>query len=210
MMRECGMVATILDVPAAECTLAAMSGTPTANTRHPARRFLALPACAPAPWRAWLSALDRALRAVHVADLHLTLVFLGRVDDAALRRAWGALQADPPPSPEGACGRLGWFGHPGSPTTLALELPEHGPLQDWVRRRRAALLDAAGVPPDPRPVRLHVSLARLRRGHARPAADELPPLPDLPLPLRPAECWESVPGSDGRRYRRVDMPPLPG
>ena len=175
------------------------------NAAAAPRRFLALPLQPSAALDAWVAALPMSLRPVHPDDRHLTLAFFGRVDDGALRRAWRLLQQHPVPAVTCLTGRPGWFGHPQSPTTLALELPEQGPLQDWVRRRRGALLEAAGAPPDSRPVRLHVSLARLRRGQARPATDDLPPIPTATLCLGPAECWESVSGGAGRRYRTVDM-----
>lgn len=128
---------------------------------------------------------------------HLTLAFLGELDEAGVRAASGALEAAcAGAGPVGLAARgLGTFGR-GRATTLWLGIRLSDELGLLATRLRGELA-ARGLAYDERPFRPHVTLARRAR---------LPhePLPPLVFP-RPAEArrvtlFRSLLEPDGARY----------
>lgn len=112
--------------------------------------------------RAQLDALCQRLplsggRLVAPANLHATLVFLGNVDAArrgCIERALDALRA---PAFEIVLAELVWRRRGGMLWAAAAEIP--AALHDLLAALNAAL-GSCGYQPEPRPYRLHVTLAR--------------------------------------------------
>ena len=129
---------------------------------------------------------------------HLTLAFLGDIDDGEAGRAMDALDAVCAVAgpivlaPDG----LGKFGRPAD-ATLWLGIAPAPPLMALAERLRDELA-ARAVPFDPKPFRPHVTLARRLRIPKKP-------LPDLAFPL-PAEAravtlFKSTLSRDGAAYK---------
>ena len=111
----------------------------------------------------------QGLRWFHPDDLHLTLAFFGRIIPdriPALHEVLGQI-------PFGECavtlGELQPLPHRRRFSVLAFEL-RHGrdDLAELIASWRGSLCAAAGVDPDPRPPRPHLSIARLHRRRAHP------------------------------------------
>jgi 2'-5' RNA ligase len=117
--------------------------------------------------------LQRALpgvRWVDPANLHLTLVFLGELDDARLAAATeaaGAAASVKPFTLEVA--GLGSFGPPHAPRVVWAGLRGNLPRLNQLYEALAAALEARGFPRETRPFAPHLTLARLK---APLAADE--------------------------------------
>lgn len=112
---------------------------------------------------------DLPLRWVQIANIHLTLKFLGPVSPeqiAQISPRLQALAAQTPPLPVHIAA-VGAFPNPAQPRVLwaGLETPPalHD-LQAGLERELVAL----GFPAEPHPFRPHLTLARVRREH-RPA-----------------------------------------
>ena len=120
---------------------------------------------------------------------HLTLAFLGEVDDAGAARAMDALdeacagRGPVPLRPEG----LGKFGR-ASDATLWLGIADDPALTGLAAAVRDALA-ARGLPFDEHPFRPHLTLARRARIPARPSRRS----PSPPRPSRPASPSSRAP-----------------
>jgi 2'-5' RNA ligase len=71
--------------------------------------------------------------------------------------------------------------------------------------RIAAVTDAHGLPPEPRPLRPHVTLARAKHADVRALIDRTPP-PPTPLTVQALVLYESHAGRYTPRARTV-LPP---
>lgn len=129
---------------------------------------------------------------------HVTLAFLGDIDEGEARSAMDALDAacaDMGPAPLSAEG-LGTFGRPRD-ATLWLGLARSTQLMDLASRVRTEL-ENRGIAFDAKPFLPHITLARRAR---IPAGA----LPDLPFPL-PAEAtdvtlFKSILDQSGATYK---------
>jgi RNA 2',3'-cyclic 3'-phosphodiesterase len=112
--------------------------------------------------------IARALRWVTPENLHLTLHFLGDVDERARDRLVVALDAPLAAAPATVqLAELGTFPPHAPPRVLWVSLAPAAPI-DAVYRALAVRVTAAGLPIDPRPFSPHVTLARVRdREHRR-------------------------------------------
>ncbi|MEZ4553630.1 MAG: RNA 2',3'-cyclic phosphodiesterase [Dehalococcoidia bacterium] len=129
------------------------------------------------------------LRSVHPSLMHLTLRFLGEVPDDRVDALTDALlEAVTPFDIELALGPAGTFGPPQRTQVVWLGVTgDLEALQALVDRIETAVR-AAGLPPEDRPLRVHLTLARLgrtltpaeRRAVAE-AARRLAPPPPLPF-----------------------------
>ncbi len=129
---------------------------------------------------------------------HLTLAFLGDIDDADAARAMDALDAacaNAAPVPL-APDSLGKFGRPAD-ATLWLGLAPDPALLALAERVREELA-ARDLPFDPKPFRPHITLGRRVRIPKKP----LPPLAfPLPAQARTATLFKSTLSRDGAAYK---------
>ena len=117
----------------------------------------------PGDWFAPLVATaPPALRRFHPEDLHVTLAFLGPVDEPRARAAWELVQTCPPEATTGTLGRVAAFGNPRRPSAFSVEIASPV-LRDAIAGLRDLACEAAGVAPDDHPPRPHATLVRPRR-----------------------------------------------
>ena len=173
------------------------------------RLFAALPIAEPARAEiarllARLRELAWPLRLVHDHGLHLTMKFFGEVAPTRLEVIEEAVRAAVPGTgalplqlagvgafPSDRHPRIVWVGLDG-PTGLEL-------LQDRLERRTEAI----GFPPEGRPFRPHVTLARVREGQRLPpgAIESLEGrYEQVPFLASELVLYESVLGREGPRY----------
>lgn len=128
--------------------------------------FIGLPVDAGELPAGLMDSIPPGLRRFHADDLHVTVAFLGAVGPEAARAAWARV-ADIDAGPlRVQTGPLAGFGRPARPSAYGLELDRGGDaLAEFIGRWRDPLRAAAGVGPEGRDVRPHVTLARPpRRG----------------------------------------------
>lgn len=146
----------------------------------------------------------QGLRWVAPADLHLTLHFLGTTPVAGERAIVAALAASA--AHVGAIpartGSPRWWPSSAEPRALVLQVDSRGALERFVRGLASALREA-GVAPQPRRFRAHLTLARAVGLHA-PAVDPGGGTPRVPLRVDRLALLESVPRGEGARYREVE------
>lgn len=129
---------------------------------------------------------------------HLTLAFLGDIDDAEASRAMDALDAACAGSASVllASDSLGKFGRPAD-ATLWLGIASDPALATLAERVREELA-ARDLPFDPKPFRPHITLGRRVRIPKKP----LPPLAfPLPARARTATLFKSTLSRDGAEYK---------
>ena len=129
--------------------------------------FVALMVPPRARWHDRRTPLPAGVRAVHPADLHHTLAFLGGCDAGVAAGAWRALAGLTASPPFVRAGAWRAMGAPQAPSAYALTLAEgHDEavrlIRDWGGRARAA----AGLAPERRAPLPHVTLARSSRREA--------------------------------------------
>lgn len=128
---------------------------------QPGNWFIGLPVPEPPGLERILAGCPPELRRFHPADLHITVAFLGPVGAERAGQAWRGLGdlADGPFTV--TLGALRPFGRPGRPSAFGFELDRGGEaVAALIRHQRDRLRLAAGVPPERRLPRPHVTLAR--------------------------------------------------
>lgn len=107
----------------------------------------------------------RRVRVFGTGDLHVTLSFLGSVQEAEARNAWALIESFESFAPvEGSFEGVRPLGHPRKPSALsAIVADGWDPLAQMIGQARGPLLEAAGGPPDDRPPLPHMTLARIQR-----------------------------------------------
>lgn len=151
-------------------------------------------------------------------DLHLTLAFLGEVDDETLARviALSAEVASHARPFELALAGLGFFGPPTAPRVIWAGVGGQMRPLLTLQRRLADALEAEGFPREQRAYSPHLTLARLKRPLDEAAAQRLRALLADPSPA--AVRWRvddlRVMRSDlaatGARYTALSVAPLAG
>jgi 2'-5' RNA ligase len=107
--------------------------------------------------------VDRALRWVDVANLHLTLRFLGERDDAeALQHVLAPSFSEPRFFLEWTA--PGWLPPHGRPRVFCVDMGAGAECLHRVAGELSARLQSLGVPPEDRPFTAHLTLARVRDG----------------------------------------------
>lgn len=143
-----------------------------------------------------------------VANLHLTLRFLGWVGEDTRERVEAELQRVRHPAFRVRLGGTGRFGSPGRPRVVWVGVEEG---LDGLRSLAAAVGEAcgrAGQAGDDRPFQPHLTLCRVRRGAALPALPEPPPIPTWEASS--FTLFESRPGRGGSVYLPLHSYPFGG
>lgn len=173
--------------------------------------FIALPLAAAALPEGTLTALPAGTRAFHPADLHVTIAFLGAVGEDRARDAWAALTQPPEAAICATLGPRAALGPPRRPTALGLELDAGQPDSDLTRliaTWRDPLRMAAGLAPETRAVRPHVTLGRPPRDAAqqwrRALADWLEgEIETRVIPLERIALYTRASSQQPQRFRAV-------
>jgi 2'-5' RNA ligase len=107
----------------------------------------------------------RRVRVFATSDLHVTLGFLGSVEESDARRAWDRIGDYPSfQSVTGSFSGIEPLGHPAKPSALSAMVDAgREPLAEMIAEARETLLSAAGAPEDTRPPLPHMTLARIQR-----------------------------------------------
>lgn len=164
-----------------------------------------------------LRRLPAGTRAFDPADLHVTVAFLGAVGEHHALRAWDRLEADDTLPLSAVIGPRAVFGAPRRPSALGFDLDtgtDDARLTRFIAQWRDALRAAAGLAPERRPVRPHVTLGRPPRRADAAWRDELAAWLDrstahAPVSLdRIALYTRAEPGAR-RRFREVRAFPGP-
>ncbi len=179
--------------------------------------FIALPFPLASLPREELTRLPAGTRAFDPADLHVTVAFLGAVGEHRALRAWEQLETVDALPVSATIGPRAVFGSPRRPSALGLDLDterDGSPLTRFIVEWRNGLRAAAGLAPEKRPVRPHVTLGRPpRRTDAdwqralatwidRPAAH-------APVTLERIALYTRAEPGDQRRFREVRSLPAP-
>jgi 2'-5' RNA ligase len=151
------------------------------------RTFVAL--LIPEDWIAWIREVAGGLKSrssglswVKPENAHLTVRFLGDLDDSEVQRVRDSVRRSGAPltAPLARLGRLGAFPRPERPRVLWAGLAQGGPEAEAVAAAVNDALEADGFGPLDKPFRPHLTLARAREG-ARGVADLLRvSLPEAP------------------------------
>jgi 2'-5' RNA ligase len=173
------------------------------------RTFVAL--MIPATWAEFLGEFSRALGAgmgglswVKPENLHLTIRFLGDLGDSGIRRACDSVvsSAEGFAAPIARLGLLEAFPNLARPRVLWVGLAEGAEEVLTLARAINDGLDRTGFGPPDKPVRAHITLARVRegaRGLERLRGANLPPAPSA-TPLDRICVMKSELDPAGSRY----------
>jgi 2'-5' RNA ligase len=128
--------------------------------------FVALPVTA-GDWFSRLSPTPSGTRLLAAEDLHLTVAFLGAVGEARARAVFDSLPPAVIPCFKIILGAVVPMGNPRRPSALSVQIEGAGgegrSIADVLTAPRDAMLEAAALPAERRPMKPHVTLARLRR-----------------------------------------------
>jgi 2'-5' RNA ligase len=107
----------------------------------------------------------RRVRVFAASDLHVTLGFLGAVQEAEARGAWKQIASFASFRPViGSFEGVEPLGHPRKPSALAAIVDEgRQEMTEMIAEARGPLLAAAGAPPDDRAPLPHMTVARVQR-----------------------------------------------
>ena len=157
-------------------------------------------------WREGVLGRDPSLRFVAPESLHVTLVFLGHLDEAlipavaaATETAVGTGRVAPLLTAAGVKPIP-----PRRPRLIALDLVDEQGAATALQARLATALASLGVyEPEPRPFWPHVTLARVRRGERAARLNELPAPPSSPWRVRSVTLYRSYVSRVGARYEAL-------
>jgi 2'-5' RNA ligase len=148
-------------------------------------------------------------RPVRPENWHLTLRFLGEVDEASTDRVVREVDgADRGSSFRVSWGSLGAFPRPRRANVLWVGL-ERG--REEAERLAGAIeeaVEAAGFPPEDRPFRSHLTLSRLRPDQDVTAVLEAVPPVGIGMPVDRVVLYRSHLGPGGPRYEELEVFPL--
>ncbi|MGB8274213.1 MAG: RNA 2',3'-cyclic phosphodiesterase [Alphaproteobacteria bacterium] len=103
-------------------------------------------------------------------NMHITLRFIGEVDEGMSRDIDAALSMIRAPAFEAALEGVGYFGAARAARVLYVPVARNGPLSHLHGKVESALV-RIGLEPEGRKYQPHVTLARLRGAHARRLID---------------------------------------
>lgn len=178
--------------------------------------FIALPV----PADSWFAERVAAhpptsVRLFHPDDLHLTIAFLGGVEESAAWRAWELRRLWTQGPVRVSFGEVVGMGPPAQFSALSALLERgRAEVEAGMGACRDAMLTAAGARPDPHPIKAHVTLARPRRdarhaerGAALAWALHLP-LRDVTAELSEIALYTWPEDRRERQFRTVERQPL--
>ncbi|WP_070988652.1 2'-5' RNA ligase family protein [Halofilum ochraceum] len=179
--------------------------------------FIALPFPPESLPREELQGLPAGTRAFEPADLHVTVTFLGAVGERCAREAWRALDIREALPLSATIGPRALFGSPRRPSALGLDLDpdtDDSALTGFIAEWRNELRTAAGLAPEQRPVRPHVTLGRPPRRTDAAWQRALAAWIDRPAAHAPATferiaLYTRAEPGDRRRFREVCSCPTP-
>lgn len=179
--------------------------------------FIALPV----PAESWFAERVAAhpqpsVRLFHPDDLHLTVAFLGAVDEAAARQAWDLATLWRQGPFRISFGEVIGMGPPAQYSALsALLVRGRDEAEAGMRACRDPMLSAAKSRPELHPIKAHVTLGRPRRD-ARPAERNAAlawalqlPLQDVELELSEIALYTWPEDRRERQFRTVERQALP-
>lgn len=158
-----------------------------------------------------LKGLPAGTRAFDPADLHVTVAFLGAVGEQRALHTWRQLVIGDALPLSATIGRRAVFGPPRRPSALGLDLDadtDDSRLTRFIAEWRNGLRAAAGLAPEQRPVRPHLTLGRPPRRTDAAWQRALSAWIDQPAVHAPASLerialyTRAGPG-DRRRFREV-------
>ena len=131
----------------------------------------------PVPPDGWhdelIASAPDGLRLFAPEDLHVTVAFLGGCGEERASAAWAEATRVEPRTIEARLGRLAAFGNPRRPSALAVKVEEaEAFLRPLLGVRGDAMRQAAGLQPEGREPRAHVTVARVPRRADRGLRDE--------------------------------------
>lgn len=151
------------------------------------------------------------VRLFHPEDLHLTVAFLGAVDEAAARRAWALHPLWRGPPLRVGFGAVAGMGPPQRYSALSVLLGEgRDAVEAGMAACRDPMLAAAGAAPERHPILAHVTLARPRReARARERGAALAwalrlPLRGVSVELRELALYTWAEDRSARQFRAVE------
>ncbi len=146
-----------------------------------------------------------AVRWVRPEALHVTLRFLGEIDEARVAPLAGALAASAAACPafELSLGAVRGFPSPRRPRVVACEVAPAEPLAALAASVEEAVC-AAGFAPDERAFRPHLTLGRVRSGR-RAAVPECSAPEGARMRVDRIVLFRSVLGSSGSRYTPLEQ-----
>lgn len=161
------------------------------------RLFFALPL--PAHVRSEICSLvspclpETLVRPVPAANLHITMAFLGQVDDEALARATALARAFTTPGTEAdtlTISGAGAFPGPAKPRVIWLGIGDGGTILGEIHTSLCRELEKAALPYDPKPLRPHLTVAYARKNRIRAGTEDANTLKQALATLRrEAESW---------------------
>ena len=167
---------------------------------------------------ATLSGMGQAVKAVALNNLHLTLRFIGQVEEGQMEPIASAVHdavADHRHAELPLIG-LGAFPNRQRPQTIWISIRGQEPLATIVQDIELALIDV-GIEPDKRPFHAHLTVARVRRGtpsvdrrRARDALLSAPWVSGLRIDVASISLMRSELSLEGPKYHRLAHMPLTG
>ena len=165
-----------------------------------------------------LRAVAPAARWVAPQSVHLTLAFLGELDDASLARATEAAAVTAPREPPFTLriSGLGSFGSPRAPTVIWAGVGGETAALTRVQAALGEALRACGFQTDPRPFSPHLTLARVRDRLPPAELERLTPLlsarlhpsADAAITARDLSVMKSELAREGAKYTQLRAFPL--
>ena len=124
--------------------------------------FIAIP-IAPGSWFEAVPPVPAGIRRFDAFDLHLTVAFLGGVEESAARAAFRAIGFDEHPQ-DVTLGAVVPMGSPRRYTALSVLLEQgREAIEAAMGRARPIAFEVAGTAPDERPPKAHITIARPKR-----------------------------------------------
>lgn len=151
-------------------------------------------------------------RRVPTDQIHLTLAFLGEVEEAALERLAGNLVRIQVPEFRLSLSTVGCFPNRHRPRVLWVGLVPHPLLMHLVAGVQEAVL-ACGIPQEERPFSPHITLARLKLASPRECdafLDQNPKQKLLSFPVREFTLFQSRLTPQGALHTPLRSFPLAG